>query len=189
MLNIALFGPPGSGKGTQSKYLLEKYHLDYISMGDILREQIAQATTLGKQAKALIDKGQLVPDELVVKLLEDKLYNTQQSNGFLFDGFPRTLKQAQILDNSLTKIQTSLSCMICLEVPEEELTRRLLERATIQGRSDDTQEVIEARFKEYESKTKPVIDYYQKAGLYFPILGTGSLQEVFERISQKIDSI
>ena len=122
MLNIALFGPPGSGKGTQSKKLLEKYHLVYISTGDILREQIAQQTALGLQAKQLIDKGHLVPDELVVKLLEEKMDNNPKADGFLFDGFPRTFEQAEILEDLLSKRNMSLSGMISLEVPEKERT-------------------------------------------------------------------
>ena len=189
MLNIALFGTPGSGKGTQSKKLLEKYHLVYISTGDILREQIAQQTALGLQAKQLIDKGHLVPDELVVKLLEEKMDNNPKADGFLFDGFPRTFEQAGILEDLLSKRNMSLSGMISLEVPEKELTERLLQRAKIQGRSDDTKEVIEARFKEYASKTMPVIDFYKGLNKYHPINGVGTLDEIFARIQQVIDNL
>ena len=189
MLNIALFGPPGSGKGTQSKLLLEKYKLEYISTGDILREQIAQKTVLGMQAKKLIDKGHLVPDELIVQLLEEKLTEKADSNGFLFDGFPRTIVQAYILEGLLLKLNTSLTCMISLEVGQEELTRRLLERAHIQGRSDDTLEVILERFKEHSSKTMPVIEFYKNRETFFPMNGVGEPQKVFEILEGLIDSV
>ena len=189
MLNIAFFGPPGSGKGTQSRLLLEKYELEYISTGEILREEIAKKTTLGIKAKKLIDKGQLVPDEMVVQLLEEKLTNHEDANGFLFDGFPRTMVQAYILEGLLLKINTSLTCMISLDVPQEELTRRLLDRALTQGRSDDVEHIILERFKEYENKTLPVIDFYESRGMYVPIDGLGTTREVFERAESVIDSV
>jgi len=189
MLNIALFGPPGSGKGTQSKLLLEKYKLDYISTGDILRHQIARKTDLGLQAKKLIDKGFLVPDELIVQLLEEQLSEKADSNGFLFDGFPRTIVQAYILEGLLLKLNTSLTCMISLEVGQEELTRRLLERAHIQGRSDDNLEVILERFKEHSHKTIPVIEFYKNRETFFPMNGTGNPKKVFEVLEGLIDSV
>jgi len=189
MLNIALFGPPGSGKGTQSELLLEKYKLEHISTGDILRDQIARQTDLGLQAKQLIDKGQLVPDELIVQLLEARMTEKADAKGFLFDGFPRNNTQASILENLLSKLNTSLTCMISLEVDQAELMRRLLERAKLQGRSDDTEEVILARFKEYESKTLPVIDFYKNKGIYIPVKGVGTIKETFERIENVIDNV
>jgi adenylate kinase len=189
MLNIALFGPPGSGKGTQSKLLLEKYKLDYISTGDILRHQIARQTELGQQAKKLIDKGHLAPDELIVQLLEEQLTEKADSNGFLFDGFPRTIVQAYILEGLLLKLNTSLTCMISLEVGQEELTRRLLERAHIQGRSDDTIEVILERFKEHSHKTTPVIEFYKNRETFFPMDGTGNPEKVFEVLEKLIDKV
>ena len=189
MLNIAFFGPPGSGKGTQSRLLLEKYELEYISTGEILREEIAKKTSLGITAKNLIDKGQLVPDELVVQLLEEKLSQNEDANGFLFDGFPRTLVQAYILEGLLLKINTSLTCMISLDVHQQELTRRLLERATKQDRSDDVEHIILERFKEYENKTLPVIDFYESRGMYFQIDGIGTAKEVFERVEHVIDGV
>jgi adenylate kinase len=189
MLNIALFGPPGSGKGTQSEMVLEKYKLEHISTGDILRDQIAKQTVLGLQAKQLIDKGQLVPDELIVQLLKARMIEKADANGFLFDGFPRNIAQAAILENLLSELNTSLTCMISLEVDEEELMRRLLERAQIQGRSDDTREVILARFNEYTSKTVPVMEFYQQRNIFYPIKGIGKPTEIFEAIAKQIDSI
>ena len=189
MLNIALFGPPGSGKGTQSNLLLEKYKLDYISTGDILRKEIARKTDLGLQAKKLIDKGHLVPDELIVQLLEEQLTEKADSNGFLFDGFPRTIVQAYILEGLLLKLNTSLTCMISLEVEQKELTRRLLERAAIQGRSDDNLTVILERFKEHTHKTLPVIEFYKNRETFFPMNGTGEPKKVFEVLEGLIDSV
>lgn len=189
MLNIAFFGPPGSGKGTQSALLLEKYELEYISTGDMLRDQIMRQTPLGVTAKSLIEKGQLVPDELVVQLLEEHLTANSDANGFLFDGFPRTLVQAYILEGLLLKLNTSLTCMISLDVYQDELKRRLLERANIQGRTDDVEHVILERFKEYKSKTLPVVEFYEERNMYFPINGTGTTKEVFERVENVIDGV
>lgn len=188
MLNIVLFGSPGSGKGTQSKMLLKKYKLEYISTGEILRDQIAKKTPLGIEAKTLIDKGQLVPDELVVEILESKLIENKDANGFLFDGFPRTLVQAYILEGLLLKLNTSLNMVIALDVPKEELTRRLLDRAHIEGRSDDKIEVIQERFKEYKSKTLPVIQFYKTKNVFTNIEGVGKEEEVFERVENVIDN-
>ncbi|NLJ82209.1 MAG: adenylate kinase [Bacteroidales bacterium] len=188
MLNIVLFGSPGSGKGTQSKMLLKKYKLEYISTGEILRDQIAKETPLGIEAKTLIDKGHLVPDELVVEILESKLIENKDANGFLFDGFPRTLVQAYILEGLLLKLNTSLNMVIALDVPKEELTRRLLGRAHIEGRSDDNIEVIQERFKEYKSKTLPVIQFYKTKNVFTNIEGVGKEEEVFERVENVIDN-
>jgi adenylate kinase len=169
--------------------LLEKYELEYISTGEMLRDQILRQTSLGVIAKELIEKGHLVPDELVVQLLEDYLSANSDANGFLFDGFPRTLVQAYILEGLLLKLNTSLTCMISLDVHQEELTRRLLERATIQGRADDIDHIILERFKEYTVKTLPVIEFYESRGMYFSIDGLGTTREVFERVENVIDSV
>jgi adenylate kinase len=187
MLNIALFGPPGAGKGTQSMLLLEKYNLTYISTGDILRAEIKAKSELGIEAKKLIDKGELVPDELIIQIIEKRIIDNADSNGFLFDGFPRTMVQAYILEALLLKINATLNCMLCLDVPEDELMRRLLERGKISGRSDDNEEVIKSRLIEYNTKTFPVIDFYKVRDQYIPIEGTGTVDEVFELLSNAID--
>jgi adenylate kinase len=188
MLNIALFGPPGAGKGTQSKLLLEKYNLTYISTGDMLREEIANQTDLGSEAKSIIEKGGLVPDEIIVQIIEKKVTMNLTSRGILFDGFPRTVVQAYILEGLLLKMNTKLTCMLSLEVPHDELVGRLLERAVLSGRSDDTIDVIKYRMQEYEDKTKPVINFYQEKGKYFPINGVGSVDDIFKMLCETIDN-
>lgn len=162
MLNIALFGPPGAGKGTQSKYLIEKYNLTYIATGDILRQEIAEGTPLGMEAKDIIDKGGLASDEIIVQIIENRILMNPDANGILFDGFPRTVVQAYILEGLLLKMNTSLMCMLSLEVPREELIRRMLERGKTSGRADDKAEVINFRLQEYENKTIPVANFYNK---------------------------
>lgn len=187
MLNIALFGPPGAGKGTQSQFLIEKYNLAYISTGDLLRQEIAEGTDLGKEVKAIIDSGTLVSDEIMVQLIEKKIMQSSDRAGILFDGFPRTLVQAYILDGLLLKLNTQLSCMISLEVPREELIHRLVERGKSSGRSDDSEEIIKFRLLEYENKTSPVKGYYHERNLYFPINGVGPIPEIFERLNKVIE--
>lgn len=187
MLNIALFGPPGAGKGTQSQLIIEKYNLAYISTGDLLRQEIAEETELGNRVKDIIRRGELVSDEIMVELIEKKIVSSTDSNGILFDGFPRTFVQAYILDGLLLKLNTSLSCMLSLEVPNEELVQRLLERGKISGRSDDTEDVIQHRLVEYESKTLPVKEYYRERNLYNPIDGVGPIPEIFERVNAQIE--
>lgn len=187
MLNIALFGPPGAGKGTQSQMLIEKYNLAYISTGDLLRQEIAEETELGLEVKDLIARGGLVSDEIMVDLIEKKIITSSEKKGILFDGFPRTLVQSYILDGLLLKLNTSLSCMLSLEVPDEELTRRLIERGKISGRADDTEDVIKFRLKEYKNKTSPVIGYYQERKLYVPIQGVGPIPEIFDTLCNSIE--
>ncbi len=187
MLNIALFGPPGAGKGTQSEKLLDKYNLTYISTGDILRTEIAAKTDLGLKAKSIIESGGLVPDELVVEIIEKKINTNQDSRGILFDGFPRTVVQSYILDGLLLKLNTSLDMMISLDVPEDELIKRLLLRAKASNRTDDTLDVIKVRLKEYEEKTTPVADYYQDQNKYFKLNGVGELDEIFENIVDHVE--
>lgn len=187
MLNVALFGPPGAGKGTQSKMMIEKFNLAYISTGDLLRQEIADGTELGLQVKDLIASGGLVSDEIMVELIEKKITTSQDKNGILFDGFPRTLVQAYILDGLLLKLNTSLSCMLSLEVPDDELTHRLIERGKVSGRSDDTEDVIKVRLQEYHSKTSPVKGYYKERNLFIPIDGVGPVESIFEKLSTAIE--
>jgi len=186
MLNIALFGPPGAGKGTQSKYLVEKYNLTYISTGDILRAEIAEGSELGKKAKDTIAAGKLVSDDLIVQIIEKKIL-AEKKDGILFDGFPRTVVQAYILDGLLIKLDTSLTMMLSLEVPKEELIERLLERGKSSGRSDDNLEVIQSRLKEYEEKTMPLIDFYKDRGKYIAINGVGEIEEITNRLNDAIE--
>jgi adenylate kinase len=187
MLNIALFGPPGAGKGTQSKKLLEKYNLTYISTGDMLRSEIAEKTALGMEAKSVIASGGLVSDELIVRLIEETIRTNASSKGILFDGFPRTTVQAYILEGLLLKLNSSLDCMVSLDVPEKELINRLLLRAETSGRADDTLDVIKVRLKEYEEKTKPVADFYAKKNKYFKVNGVGEIDDIFDSIVHTIE--
>jgi len=187
MLNIALFGAPGAGKGTQSIKLIEKYNLVYLSTGDMLRYEIEHDTEIGQKVKQIIARGELAPDEIIVEIIEDKIKTNPNANGFLFDGFPRTLVQAYILDGLLMKMGTSLTCMLSLEVPRPTLFERLTERSKISGRNDDTEEVINFRLKEYENKTIPVAEFYREKDLYFGIDGVGTLDEVFERLDFAIE--
>lgn len=182
MLNIALFGPPGAGKGTQSEYLIKKYNLFYISTGDLLRRELKEGSTLGEEAREIIASGGLVPDEIIVQIIEKTIADNAQANGFLFDGFPRTTIQAYILDGLMIKLNTSLTCLIDLEVPEEVSIDRLLQRGKTSGRSDDNEKVIRNRLKEYESKTLPVLQYYKDKGVLHKVEATASIEEVQRRV-------
>jgi adenylate kinase len=182
MLNIALFGPPGAGKGTQSEQLVDKYKLYYISTGDLLRKEIANETKLGLEAKSIIASGELVSDEIIVQIIEKTIKENQSSKGFLFDGFPRTYVQAYILEGLMIKLNTSLNCLISLEVEEEVSVKRLLERGKNSGRSDDNEKVIRNRLKEYNEKTLPVLQFYKDKGIYYPIEGTNDISTVYEEI-------
>ncbi|MEA3494550.1 MAG: adenylate kinase [Bacteroidota bacterium] len=187
MLNIALFGPPGAGKGTQSKLLIENYNLIYIATGDILRAEIAEKTELGLEAKHIIEKGGLVSDEIIVQIIEKKIKMHPESSGFLFDGFPRTLVQAYILEGLLLRVHSSLTSLISLEVPKEESVKRLLKRAEIENRKDDTKEIIQNRLKEYDNKTVPVISFYKEKNNYIGIDGTGKIEDVFSEVQESIE--
>ncbi len=189
MLNIVLFGPPGAGKGTQSQKLIDTYHLIHLSTGDLLRSEIAAGTELGLRAKELMDQGILVPDEVVIGMIDTKLKENQHAAGFIFDGFPRTVKQAESLDILLEKNNTSISGMIALEVNEEELTKRLLLRGQTSGRPDDqNEELVRKRVQEYNTKTAPVAGYYANQGKYNAINGIGEIEEIFTQICEIIDS-
>lgn len=195
MLNLVLFGPPGAGKGTQSEYLIQKYNLVHLSTGDLLRSQIAAGTELGLRAKQLMDQGLLVPDEVVIGMIETKLQENQSIalseksiGGFIFDGFPRTVPQAEALDNLLSEHQTKINVMVALIVDSEELTRRLLLRGQTSGRPDDqNEELIRRRVKEYNDKTAPVANYYSQQGKFAAIDGIGKIDDIFQAICQKID--
>jgi adenylate kinase len=184
MLNIALFGPPGAGKGTQSRELVERFNLCYISTGDLLRKELAAESTLGKQAKNIIASGNLVSDEIIVQILEKTISENPNANGFLFDGFPRTTIQAYILEGLMIKLNSALDCLINLEVPEEESVRRLLERGKTSGRLDDNETVIRNRLNEYHQKTLPVLDFYAQKGVRSDIDGTGSIEEVQAEVTR-----
>ena len=187
MINIALFGPPGAGKGTQSSFLIEKYDLYYISTGDLLRKELAEETKLGLEAKSIIAAGKLVPDEIIVQILEKTIKENSQSNGFLFDGFPRTNIQAYILEGLMIKLNTSLNCLISIEVPEDESVSRLLNRGLTSGRLDDNEDVIRNRLKEYEEKTLPVLNFYKEKGNYMTINGNKGIDEVTTQIEEIIN--
>ena len=189
MFNIILFGPPGSGKGTQSEKLIAKYGLKHLSTGDLLRSEIAKQSELGLAAKKLMDRGELVPDEVVVGMISSSIDNHPEAKGFLFDGFPRTSAQAQALDTLLEQKKSSIVVMLALEVSEEELVKRLMKRGETSGRSDDTNEtVIRARITEYHNKTAAVADYYQQFNKVVMIKGEGSVDEIFQMLSNEIDS-
>jgi adenylate kinase len=188
MFNLILFGPPGSGKGTQSDKLVEKYGLVHLSTGNLLREEIAQKTPLGLEARSFMDKGQLVPDEVVIGMIDSSLEHHKEAKGFLFDGFPRTVAQSQALDKLLELKKTSIAVVLALEVSEEELVKRLLNRGKTSGRSDDTNdEVIRKRFAVYMNETSPVADHYKKARKFFSIKGEGSVNDIFSSLCEVID--
>ena len=188
MFNIILFGPPGSGKGTQSEKLIEKYGLKHLSTGDLLRSEIARQTPLGLEAKNLMDKGQLVPDEVVIGMISSALEANPDAKGFLFDGFPRTTAQSEALDKLLKLKQTEIGVLIAMEVSEEELVKRLLNRGLTSGRSDDTNEsVIRARIVEYKNKTTVVANYYSEFNKVVTIAGEGSVEEIFSALCSEID--
>jgi len=187
VINIALFGPPGAGKGTQSAFLIEKYDLFYISTGDLLRKELAEETKLGLEAKSIIAAGKLVSDEIIVQILENTIKENSQARGFLFDGFPRTTIQAYILEGLMIQLNTSLNCLISIEVPEDESVARLLNRGLTSGRSDDNELIIRNRLKEYDDKTLPVLNYYREKGNYIAIDGFQPVDQVTAQIEEIIN--
>ena len=187
MKNIVIFGAPGAGKGTQSDYIVERYGLTHISTGDLLRKEIADQTELGKRIKSIMDAGQLVSDDIVIEMIDNAI--GRDTKGILFDGFPRNVAQAEVLDQLLAKHGRTLTCMVRLDVPREELIRRMLERAKTSGRSDDNEETIKHRLVEYENKTLPVAAYYNKQRKELKINGLGDIKRISEDIAHAIDSI
>ncbi len=187
MVNILIFGPPGSGKGTQSVKLAEKFNLTHLSTGDMLRTEIADGTELGKKMAAIMSKGELVPDEVVVEMIAAKIDSTSDSAGFLFDGFPRTVAQTEALDGMLNERGMKIDCMLVLEVDRDELVKRLAGRAELSGRPDDKDPaVISNRIEVYRNKTEPIVEYCRQKGIYRPVDGMGFIDEIFGRLSNLV---
>lgn len=188
MLNIVLFGAPGAGKGTQASKLVEKYHLVHLSTGDMLRSEIVRNTERGIVAMRLINKGYLVPDHMVVSMIEEKMQEHSAPEGFIFDGFPRTIPQAEMLDAMLREHSWSVTGMVALSAPEDELVRRLLERGKLSGRADDqNEEIIRNRIAVYHEKTAPLISYYAAQGKHVSTKGVGSIDEIFQNLCTTIE--
>lgn len=188
MVNIILFGPPGSGKGTQSDKIVDKFGFVHLSTGNLLRQEIADKTPLGIEARNFMDKGQLVPDEVVIGMIDSCLEKHPHARGFLFDGFPRTVAQAEALDKLLALKKTAIAKVLALEVSEEELVNRLIKRGETSGRTDDTNEaIIRQRFAEYEAKTEPVATHYEAMRKLQRIKGEGSVNEIFAAINKVIE--
>jgi len=190
MLNIVLFGPPGAGKGTQSAKLIDRFKLTHISTGDLFRKHLSEGTELGKLAQKYMDDGFLVPDEVVIGMVEDRISQDDVTNGIIFDGFPRTVNQAEALDELLEKKGEHISGMIALDVPEEELKKRLLERGKISGRADDqNEEKINNRIAVYRKETLPVSEYYRAQDKFYTVNGVGSIEDIFSSLVQTIEKI
>ena len=190
MTNIVLFGKPGAGKGTQAEFLKEKYKLTHISTGDVFRFNLKNDTELGKQARVFMDAGDLVPDELTTKMLIDEVNKHPDTNGVLFDGYPRTIAQAEALDAFLESIGSKVAATIALEADDEVLVQRLLERGKTSGRADDQdEEKIRNRYQEYNEKTAPLMEYYKAQNKFYALNGIGSIAEITERVSAVIDQL
>lgn len=189
MLNIVIFGAPGSGKGTQSERIVEKYGINHISTGDVLRAEIKNGTELGKTAKGYIDQGQLIPDELMIDILASVFDSFKDSKGVIFDGFPRTIAQAEALKKMLAERGQGVSVMVDLEVPEDELMIRLIKRGKDSGRADDNEETIKKRLHVYHSQTAPLIDWYKNEKKYQHINGLGTMEGIFAEICEAIDKL
>ncbi|MER3463094.1 MAG: adenylate kinase [Chitinophagaceae bacterium] len=189
MFNLILFGPPGSGKGTQSERIVERFGLIHLSTGNLLRHEIATKTPLGMEAKNFMDKGQLVPDDVVIGMIDSSIDANHEAKGFLFDGFPRTIAQAEALDKLLALKKTNICKVLALEVSEDELVKRLIKRGETSGRSDDTDEaIIRNRFNVYKNETEPVAVYYQNQSKLERIAGEGSVDDIFEKLRGCIQS-
>jgi len=190
MINLILFGPPGSGKGTQAAKLVEEYDLLHISTGDLFRYEMGNDTPLGKKAKSYIEKGELVPDEVTIGMLRNKVEANPEVSGYIFDGFPRTVAQAEALDELLASMGTQVSKLIMLDVEDDELVKRLLERGKTSGRADDTDEsIIRNRIDVYKSETAPVFDYYRRHAKATRVNGIGRIEEIFERLCSEVEAV
>jgi adenylate kinase len=189
MLNIVLFGPPGSGKGTQSEKIIDKYGLTHFSTGDMLRAELAAETELGLQAKSIMERGELVSDEIILGMIRNKITAAKDAKGFIFDGFPRTVAQAEGLDTLLEELGMKIDLMLGLEVDRQELIDRLLKRGQEQGRADDNLETIENRIKVYEDQTSPVMGFYNSLGKYRGVDGVGSIEDIFDRLTGIIEDL
>ena len=190
MFNIVIFGKPGSGKGTQANFLKEKYNLYHISTGDLFRKNISNQTKLGVEAKSYLDNGDLVPDSVTIKMLENEVLSNKEVNGYIFDGFPRTLNQAESLDDFLSSINLKINATIALDVNEDELITRLLDRGKTTNRSDDQDiEKIKNRFNEYNTKTSIIINFYSKQDKFFSVDGKGSVNDITLRLFGLVDSL
>jgi adenylate kinase len=187
MFNLILFGPPGSGKGTQAARIAAKYNFVHISTGEIFRREIKNESPLGLKVRSIIEKGELVPDDLLVDILRSALQQAGNPAGFIFDGFPRTLPQAEDLDRLFLETGQTVSLVLALDVDEEEVVARLLKRAQLEGRKDDTEEVIRNRMKVYHSQTHPLMEYYNKQGKFITVHGAGSIDDIFADICKVID--
>jgi len=190
MVNFLIFGPPGSGKGTQSVKLAEKFNLSHLSTGDMLRAEIAAGTELGKRMSSIMSKGELVPDEVVIEMIASRIDSTRDRTGFLFDGFPRTVAQTVALEKMLNDRKMKIDSMLVLDVDHDELVKRLVARAELSGRSDDKDpSVIENRIDVYKEKTEPIINYCRERGIYQPVNGVGSIDDIFRRLSKYIKKL
>lgn len=190
MINLILFGPPGSGKGTQAEQLVEKYELLHISTGDLFRYEMGNDTPLGKEAKSYMEKGELVPDEVTVGMLRNKVEANPDVPGYIFDGFPRTIPQAEALDQLLAERGQAVSALLMLDVPDDELVKRLLERGKTSGRADDSDKsIIRNRIEVYKNETTPVFSYYSEKDKAIKVNGVGSIAEIFERLCCEIDAL
>ena len=190
MLNVILFGPPGAGKGTQSEKLISKYQLKHIATGDLFRKHLGEGTPLGKLAQRYMDEGNLVPDEVVIGMVDETIKENDGVNGFIFDGFPRTVTQAAALDHLLEEKGNPITGMVALDVPEDELVKRIKNRGKTSGRTDDQEHSkIQNRIQVYKDETLPVANYYGKKGRYIQISGVGEIEEIFDQICEKIEEL